>query len=86
MAKRLSASSTQEGSYFVFFIGALQTGQLGVGFGQQAPHAEQMYSSARKRCGLRVQWAGFMFNPSLALGKSVGLFQPLQQFSVQLRL
>lgn len=32
MAERPSASSTQEGSYFVFFIGAPQTGQLGLGF------------------------------------------------------
>ena len=49
MAERPSASSTQEGSYFVFFMVAPQAGQLGVGFWQEAPHAEQMYSSARKR-------------------------------------
>ena len=30
--------------------------------------------------------SGISITPSLALGKSVGLFQPLQQFSVQLLL
>ena len=85
MAERPSASSTQEGSYFVFFMVAPQAGQLGLGFWQETPHAEQMYSSARKRCVRRIQWACFM-GPSLSFGKSVGLFQPFQQFSVQLLL
>lgn len=60
MAEGSSASSTQEGSYIVFFIVAPQAGQLGLGFWQEAPHAEQMYSSARNRCVRRIQWAGFI--------------------------
>jgi hypothetical protein len=48
-AESPSASSTHDGSYFVFFICALQAGQTWTGFETEAPQAEQTNSSALKR-------------------------------------
>ena len=48
-AESPSASSTHDGSYFVFFICALQAGQNWQGFEKEALQAEQMNSSALKR-------------------------------------
>lgn len=60
MADRPSASSTQDVSYFVFFIGAPHVGQLLYGLSQTVLHAEQINSSARKRCVRCIQWADFI--------------------------
>lgn len=55
MADKPSASSTQDASYFVFFIGAPHAGQILYGLSQIVLHAEQIYSSARKRCVRCIQ-------------------------------
>ncbi len=55
MADRASASSTQDGSYFVFFIRDPQAGQTPYGLPLADLQAEQMNSSARNRCVRRIQ-------------------------------
>ena len=60
IADRPSASSTQDGSYFVFPITAPQEGQVSYGLSYPALHLEQIYSSALKRCVFRIQWTRFI--------------------------
>ena len=48
--RKSSASSTQEGSYFTFFMIAPHAGQISYGSGKEDMHREQTYPSARNRC------------------------------------
>ena len=69
-----SASSTHEGSYFDFFIRVPQEGHTLYALPQDAPHAEQMYSSAQNRCVRCVQRAG-MFLPPVFPNSIASLFR-----------
>ena len=55
-----SASSTQDGSTFVFFITAPHEGQTLYGLPLTALQAEQTNSSALNRCVRLIQYAVFI--------------------------
>ena len=51
--RKSSASSTQDGSNFIFFMTAPQEGQISYGSVKEAMQKEQTKASERKRC---VRW------------------------------